>query len=1330
MTKRTLWYMCLGLLCCGALAMVVFAAASPNGQASTPRPVTVKSVPYTGTGNTPPPPSADVLLQQTIKEQKLQEQAIKEQKLQQFAREHELAAPVVSPSRTVVPPLSPEIQAIYQRWQDTGIATPEEKARVEEYFARRNEGAGRNPLDDTGGPDVFGYRFVDNLAGDSAQYNWIELRGDAGATWISGWQSYDDGCATTSYPIGFSFPFYGGSYTTFTPTSNGSIDFGTCYAYAYYSCVPNASDPAAIYPFLYDLHLQRGGIPGGTTVVGYKNFGSYTVIEYDSIGYYSSGYTGSSLKFQVILFDDGRVKLQYNNMVYVGAPAMGTVGVQAAAGTGGNNLQYRCYSSGNTFRPLNNGRAIWFYLGAAEAGRCCYNSGANCADNFPAECAALGGTWTGGMTCAANPCPQLPWNDNCVNVPPLPCPISTTGDNSLATNDCGLTGGYDGETWHAFHLDVPSDVAIRTCGLSGTWQNFWIIITQCPCVSYIFNSSYTFPDATCANGGVIVYYTALPAGDYWVPVMHSFTYGASGPYSIDITCTPVTVGRCCYNLNANCADNTQTQCAALGGNWDVTLNCIANPCPPPPPCTADFIVTAPYTSPERNTCGSLNDCALVTSEEQMYEVTIPTTGEWEFMLCDEAAVFWDTYLRIGTTCCTADIWSQDDGCGGINYYHSRTPCLQLTAGTYWVAVEGLYAGQCGGYILSIQQCAPPPIGRCCYGDPQAPSCIDNTAAECAALAGTWDQTLTCALNPCPICDVTNQGCPLEGEPTCADEYTDMFNGGCNSTPYVFSPILCNQCVFGTSGTFLYAGNLYRDTDWYRLVLDQPNTITWTATAEFPVLIFVINAGTENCADYTILGNITANPCQPATLTFAVNAGVYWLWVGPSVFSGVTCGREYVASLTTLTPCVCEDPTNLTVLRSTLYPDSVRVSWYSSQTTGIYRVFGTTDKNNDQDPDNGGDPAWSLIREVAAPAVPGSQFIRHAPLVPYMNYAVVHDCAPRGRCCYGDPGNPSCQSPVTEAACGALQGSWSAGLNCTDNPCPVLLHHDNCANAEVILSFPYTDVDDNTGATMECAAGGYREVWYTFTTTSTCNLSIAYCGTSPAFGNAYIVLDTSCPCSGAWTFASTWENTSCGDGNWTIYWNNLPAGTYWAPILTDVGSEGPYTVTFACGAPGQGRCCYNGGLNCLNGTLDDCAAVGGTWTENLTCEANPCPVAPANDNCANAIPVLANTPTAFSTVGATTDGVWPCAAGGSDIWYTFTATATGTETVTLCGFGTTYDSAVMVLASCGGANLACNDDFCEGLVSQTTFAATSGVTYLIAIGGFASGTGSGSFSVSP
>jgi hypothetical protein len=131
-------------------------------------------------------------------------------------------------------------------------------------------------------------------------------------------------------------------------------------------------------------------------------------------------------------------------------------------------------------------------------------------------------------------------------------------------------------------------------------------------------------------------------------------------------------------------------------------------------------------------------------------------------------------------------------------------------------------------------------------------------------------------------------------------------------------------------------------------------------------------------------------------------------------------------------------------------------------------------------------------------------------------------------------------------------------------------NDDCANAitfDLAEGQPVTFCDDNTGATEDCPAlsgGVYRDAWYKFTTTAAMNVSIAYCGTTPAFYNAYIVLDTTCPCSGAWIFATTWETTSCGDGNWTLTWNNLPAGTYYWPLLTDSAggyAEGPYCVTF-------------------------------------------------------------------------------------------------------------------------------------------------------------------------
>ena len=80
--------------------------------------------------------------------------------------------------------------------------------------------------------------------------------------------------------------------------------------------------------------------------------------------------------------------------------------------------------------------------------------------------------------------------------------------------------------------------------------------------------------------------------------------------------------------------------------------------------------------------------------------------------------------------------------------------------------------------------------------------------------------------------------------------------------------------------------------------------------------------------------------------------------------------------------------------------------------------------------------------------------------------------------------------------------------------------------------------DNTGATEDCpylSGGVYGDAWIKFTIPSgeVMDVSVAYCGTSPPFLNGYIVMDQSCPCSGSFIYAANWNNTECGDGNYTL-----------------------------------------------------------------------------------------------------------------------------------------------------------------------------------------------------
>jgi hypothetical protein len=131
---------------------------------------------------------------------------------------------------------------------------------------------------------------------------------------------------------------------------------------------------------------------------------------------------------------------------------------------------------------------------------------------------------------------------------------------------------------------------------------------------------------------------------------------------------------------------------------------------------------------------------------------------------------------------------------------------------------------------------------------------------------------------------------------------------------------------------------------------------------------------------------------------------------------------------------------------------------------------------------------------------------------------------------------------------------------------------------------------------------------------------------------------------------------------------------------------------------------------------------GARTVNFTVVC-PVPV-PANDLCANAIPVACNSTVTGTTLGSTNTGnPGTCTtdlstAGG--VWYTVQGW-NGQMTASLCGSG--FDTKIGVFTgSCGALTcVAGNDDAC-GLQSQLTWTGTSGTTYYIYVTGFGTATG--------
>jgi hypothetical protein len=116
--------------------------------------------------------------------------------------------------------------------------------------------------------------------------------------------------------------------------------------------------------------------------------------------------------------------------------------------------------------------------------------------------------------------------------------------------------------------------------------------------------------------------------------------------------------------------------------------------------------------------------------------------------------------------------------------------------------------------------------------------------------------------------------------------------------------------------------------------------------------------------------------------------------------------------------------------------------------------------------------------------------------------------------------------------------------------------------------------------------------------------------------------------------------------------------------------------------------------------------------------------PSHDNCASAICIEEDESLVGNNFGADGTDITSCAFNDfADVWYRYRATATENITVSLCDTVDT-DTTVAVFNACGGAQVACDDDFCGDFgPSQVTFAGTAGTTYSIRVAGWDGNRGS-------
>ena len=165
----------------------------------------------------------------------------------------------------------------------------------------------------SGGPDAFGYRWVDSDDPGGPTFVWEDITGIGTQLALTG-----DDAISPAVAIGFDFPFYGNTFTSVRVSTNGFLTFTDSSSPYSNQPLPNSGAPAnLVAPFWDDLNF------GTTPRVYTYNDGTRFIVSFVDVPPYSGG---GPYTFQVILFPTGEIRYQYLTLT---APTnSSTVGIQ------------------------------------------------------------------------------------------------------------------------------------------------------------------------------------------------------------------------------------------------------------------------------------------------------------------------------------------------------------------------------------------------------------------------------------------------------------------------------------------------------------------------------------------------------------------------------------------------------------------------------------------------------------------------------------------------------------------------------------------------------------------------------------------------------------------------------------------------------------------------------------------------------------------------------------------------------------------------------------------------------------------------------------------
>lgn len=177
-----------------------------------------------------------------------------------------------------------------------------------------------------GGPDAFGYRWIDSNEEGGPSFAWRDVSSTGTRLEL---QNTDDGSRSVALP--FAFPFYGEDKTEVKVSANGYLTFGSRGDAYTNEELPNAAAPNDLIAVLWDdLVIYSGG--GIYTYADTEN-GQF-IVQWNEVSLLNNG---ERQTFQVTLSSSGAIRFQYQRIK--GGPSA-TVGIENADGSTGLQVAF------------------------------------------------------------------------------------------------------------------------------------------------------------------------------------------------------------------------------------------------------------------------------------------------------------------------------------------------------------------------------------------------------------------------------------------------------------------------------------------------------------------------------------------------------------------------------------------------------------------------------------------------------------------------------------------------------------------------------------------------------------------------------------------------------------------------------------------------------------------------------------------------------------------------------------------------------------------------------------------------------------------------------